>query len=107
MQHLRGYGALDAEAMTAPFSDTARVVTPDRVYAGKAEVLVFMKDLVEEFSVPEISNETHGMTVDGNVVMLMWSAESPKAVYTFGVDTYLVEDGEIVLLTTAAQVEPK
>lgn len=107
MKHLRGYGALDADEMTAPFSEDAKLITPERVYRGKAEILEFMEDLVAEFSQPDISTESHAMVVEDNVVMMTWSAESPVAMYEFGVDTYLVEDGEIVLLTTAADVTPK
>lgn len=107
MQHLRGYGALDADAMTAPFADDARVVTTDRVYSGTDQIHEFMSDLVAEFSQPDISTESYAMVEDGNVVLMTWSAESPDNDYEFGVDTFVVENGEIVLLTTAARVTPK
>lgn len=107
MKHLRGYGALDVDAMTAPFAEDAKIISPERVYSGRTEIREFMENMVAEFSQPGISNETHGMANEGNVFMLTWSAESPDNIYEFGVDTYLVEDGEIVLLTTAAKVTPK
>lgn len=106
-EHLRGFGALDAEAMAAPFAESAKIITTDGIYSGTEEIRAFMDNLVAEFSQPGIAMETHDMAFDGDVVMITWSAESPGKIYEFGVDTFRVEDGRIVLHTTAAQVTPK
>lgn len=107
MDHLRGFGALDAAAMTAPFSDDAVLVTPERVYSGKAEILEFMEALVAEFSQDGISTETLAMQSDGGVFLMTWRAESPDNMYEFGSDTFVVDGDKIVLMTSAAKTVAK
>jgi hypothetical protein len=63
--------------------------------------------LVAEFGQPGVTFELLNSDATGDTAFIVWKAETGKAVYELGTDTYVIQDGKIVMQTVAAKTTMK
>lgn len=107
MANLRGVGALDVDQILATYDDEATLITPTKIYSGRDAIREFYEEFVQEFSQPDITMNSDGMNISGNTALLIWSGESPRNIYEYAAETYIVESGKIVRHSFAGKITPK
>jgi hypothetical protein len=63
--------------------------------------------LLVEFAKPGSSDTVHTAIVEGDYAYLVWSAETVDNSYQLATDTFVVQDGKIVVQSFAAKISPK
>jgi hypothetical protein len=63
--------------------------------------------LLVEFAKPGSSDTVHTAIFEGGYAYLVWSAETVDNSYQSATDTFVVQDGKIVVQPFAAKISPK
>jgi hypothetical protein len=63
--------------------------------------------LLVEFAKPGSSDTVHTAIFEGDYAYLVWSAETVDNSYQLATDTFVVQDGRIVVQSFAAKISPK
>jgi hypothetical protein len=63
--------------------------------------------LLVEFAKPGSSDTVHTAIFEGDYAYLVWSAETVDNSYQSATDTFVVQDGKIVVQPFAAKISPK
>jgi hypothetical protein len=63
--------------------------------------------LLVEFAKPGSSDTVHTTIFEGDYAYLVWSAETVDNSYQLATDTFVVQDGKIVVQSFAAKISPK
>lgn len=105
--HLTAFGSGELDELLSDYTDDAVVISPERVYRGLDELTEFFGPMLEEFDQPDVDFTLDVQRVEGDTAFITWHAETPANVYAFATDTFVLEDGEIVLQTYAADVTSK
>lgn len=105
--HLADFGSGNVDAIVANYTPDAVIIVPGGVKRGHAEIRAMFEGLVEEFGQPGVTFEMLNSDVDGEIALIVWKAETNKAVYEMGTDTFIIRDGKIVRQTVAAKATMK
>jgi ketosteroid isomerase-like protein len=105
--HLEMFGEQDLDGIVADYADDAVVITNDETYRGTAEIRGLFEEFFREFSADDVSFSLERQTVEDDVAYIIWEAETPENEYEFATDTFVVRDGEIVVQTLGAVINPK
>ena len=102
--HAQSLGAEDLDAILMDYADNATLISPAGVLRGKEAIRTFFADLLQ--AVPKAQ---WGVTTiyEGNVLFLEWTADTPQASVSDGVDTFIFENGLITLQTVRNTLVPK
>ncbi|SRR5258706_9355416 len=102
--HAQSLGAEDLDAIMMDYADTAILISPAGVLRGKEAIRGFFADLLQ--AVPKAQWGVTTIYVD-NVLFLEWTADSPRASISDGVDTFIFQNGLITLQTVRNTTVPK
>lgn len=105
--HLSAFGKGDVDAIVAHYSADAVIIVPGGIKRGHAEIRTMFEGLVKEFGAPGVTFEMLNSDIDGEIALIVWKAETGKAVYNMGTDTFIIRDGKIVTQTLAANTTMK
>jgi ketosteroid isomerase-like protein len=105
--HLDVLGAGDVEATLLDYAADAFIITADGVTRGLTEIRKFFTNSVENVLPPGSDFEMRQKIVEGEVALIVWSAESPKYRIPFGTDTFIIRAGQIVEQTFTGVVNQK
>jgi ketosteroid isomerase-like protein len=105
--HGEAFGAADVEEILKDYTEASVLYTPDGPFKGLKAIRRFFQKAVTELMPPGMAFEMKHMTIDGDVVFIVWSASTPAHDIPMGTDTFLVRDGKIAVQTFAAQIVPK
>lgn len=105
--HLGDFGKGDVDAIVANYAPDAVIMFPGGMKKGHAEIRAMFEGLVQEFGQDGVTFEMLNNEAHGEVGLIVWKAETPKAVYELGADTFIVRDGVIVHQTVAAKTTTK
>jgi uncharacterized protein (TIGR02246 family) len=106
-EHLAAFGSGNVDAILSHYAPDAVIMVPGSVKRGHAEIRAMFEGLVKEFGQPGVTFEMVNSDVDGETALIVWKAETGKAVYEMGTDTFIVRDGKIVTQTVAAKATMK
>ena len=102
--HAQALGAEDLDAILLDYADDACLILPSGVLRGKDAIRNFFAGLVQALPKAQWNVKT---IYEDNVLFLEWTADSPKASVSDGVDTFMFQDGLIQVQTVRCTVVPK
>lgn len=103
--HAAALAAGDIDAIVADYAEDARFITGNGVVAGKAALKETFAAVLEQF--PGFTLSVVSLVVDGDTVLLEWTADAHGHAITDGVDTFIIRDGLLDLQTARFTVHPK
>ncbi|NQV22687.1 MAG: nuclear transport factor 2 family protein [Rhodospirillales bacterium] len=106
-EHLAAFGSGNVDAILSHYAPGAVIMVPGSVKRGHAEIRAMFDGLVKEFGEPGVTFEMVNSDVDGETALIVWKAETGKAIYEMGTDTFIVRDGMIVKQTLAVKATMK
>jgi ketosteroid isomerase-like protein len=105
--HLEFFGKLDLDGTMADYADEATFFTQGGVLHGSDAIRQFFGTLFEEFAKPGMSLDLLQQEVDGEIAYIVWKAETADNRFELGSDTFIVQNGKIVMQTFAGKISPK
>ena len=106
-KHLTAFGSGNVDAIMANYAEDAVIMVPGSTIRGHAGIRPMFEGLVAEFGQPGVTFEMLNQGIDGDVALIVWKAETGKAVYELGTDTFIIRDGKIVQQTVAVKTTMK
>jgi ketosteroid isomerase-like protein len=91
--------------LIADYADDAVLMTMEGTFPGKEAVQGFFANLLS--SQPNVAVSFGGYVVEGDMLLMEWSAESDLAKFSEGVDTFIIYDDKIQRQTMRFNYEPK
>ncbi|NKB49733.1 MAG: nuclear transport factor 2 family protein [Alphaproteobacteria bacterium] len=101
--HLTAFGSGNVDAILANYASDAVIMFPGGMVSGHADIRGMFEGLVTEFGQPGVTFEMLNSDVSGEIAFIVWKAETGKAVYEMGTDTYVIRDNKIVMQTVATK----
>lgn len=95
----------DVAGVVSDYAEDARFITPDGVVAGRTALTEAFAGVLEQF--PGFTLSVVNLVVDGDMVLLEWTADAKAHDITDGVDTFVIRDGLIQVQTARFTVRPK
>ena len=95
----------DFPKLIADYADDAVLMTLDGTFVGKEGVQRFFQNLFASQPNPRVSFDEY--IVEGDMLLLKWSAESDVAKMPQGVDTFIIRDDKIQRQTMWFTAVPK
>lgn len=106
MHHLAAFGERKMDDLLTDYTEETVFLSNMGELVG-AEALKGMFDgLFTEFAKKGVKFEMHKMVVEGDIALIVWSAQTPDNHYEWVTDTYVIRDGKIVYQTLAGKVTP-
>ncbi|MDQ3932448.1 MAG: nuclear transport factor 2 family protein [Actinomycetota bacterium] len=104
--HLEAVSAANLDEIVTDYSTDAIVMTPAGVQRGKDGVRQAFIDLLD--TVPDAEWDVPTQVFEEDILLIEWSADSPKNRIDDGVDTFVFnEDGQIRVQTLHYTPQPK
>jgi ketosteroid isomerase-like protein len=101
--HVGALGAGDLDGIVEDYWDYATFITPDGVLTGKDGVRQGFTKLLAD--VPNAAWQLKTVIFASNALFLEWAATAATTKVEDGVDTFIFEDGQIVLQTVKYTVQ--
>ena len=98
-RHMEAFGTGKVEVILSNYAPDAVIVMPGGAKRGHAEIKGLFEAILAEFGQPGVTFVVDHRTVANEVAQIVWHAETAKAVYPIGSDTFVVRDGKIVAQT--------
>jgi ketosteroid isomerase-like protein len=94
--------------MIADYTEDAVLITVSGVYKGPEEIGGALRQLMREMpSMKPVESPANLLKVEGDTLLLRWSAESAKGTIRDAVDTIVVKNGKIWRQTTSFEIVAK
>ncbi|MBM3558458.1 MAG: nuclear transport factor 2 family protein [Alphaproteobacteria bacterium] len=106
-RHMTAFGTGKVETILSNYAPDAVIVTPGGARRGHAEIKGFFEAILTEFGQPGVTFVVDNRTVANEVAQIVWHAETAKARYPIGSDTFVVRGGKIVAQTVVFDAKPK
>ena len=107
-QHNTAVLTNDYEKMIADYTDDAVLITMSGVYRGKEAIGGALQQLMRDMpEMKPIESPTNMLTIEGDTLLLRWSAESAQGRIMDAVDTIVVKGDKIWRQTTSFEIVPK
>ncbi len=104
MHHLNSFIENDLETLMLDYTDSSVFITQDATYTGITEIKEFFTNLMVHFPKQECTFELDKMVVKNEVGFIVWHANTPSLVVSFGTDTFILKDEKILQQTFAGQM---
>jgi len=105
-RHLRSFGERDLKSILSDYATDAVFFAPEGPLKGD-ETEAFFHTLLAEFGKPGAAFSLKHQSVEGKYGYILWTAETADNVYGLGTDTFIVQDGKIVVQSFAGEITPK
>ena len=106
--HNRAVLSNDYAEMIADYSDDAILITLRGTFAGREAIGRALQQLVQDMpNMRGTDSPTNAMIMDGDTLLLRWSAESDTGTITDAVDTIVLKDEKIWRQTTSFEIVSK
>ena len=107
-RHLQAFGDGDVEAAVADYAEDAIFISPRGAILGGPAMRAVFEELFSGLFRPGTYEFTmDGVTVEGDLAVIVWHATGERADVPFGTDTFVIRDDKIVRHTFAGQINPK
>ena len=106
--HLQAFSAGDADEAIKDYTEDSILITPDATLKGLSSIHAAFRDLFSGL----FKSGTYDFTMDrtevvGEIAYIVWHSVNQDADVTLGTDTYVIQDGKIVVQTYTARIEEK
>jgi len=88
------------------YASDAVFFTPEGPLKGDG-IKAFFQSLLAEFGNPGAAFSLKHQSTEGDYGYIVWTAETADNVYGLGTDTFVVQDGKIVVQSFAGTITPK
>jgi SnoaL-like domain len=105
-RHLRSFGEQNLKGILSDYAPNAVFFTPAGPLKGD-KIKLFFQALLAEFGKPGAAFSLKHQSVEGDYGYILWTAETADNVYGLGTDTFIVQDGKIVVQSFAGKITPK
>jgi len=96
------------EEMIADYAEDAILITLSDVYIGQEAIGGALRRLIRSMpNMKPIESPTNYLKVEGDTLLLRWSAESDTGRIENAVDTLVIRDGRVWRQTTSFEIVPK
>lgn len=96
------------EEMIADYAEDAVLITLSEVHIGQEAIGGALRQLIRSMpNMKPIESSTNYLRVEGDTLLLRWSAESDTGRIRDAVDTIVIRDGKIWRQTTTFDVAPR
>ena len=107
-QHNAAVLGNDYEKVIADYTDDAVLITMGGAHVGKEAIGRALQQLMRDMpGMQPIDAPTNFLKVEGDTLLLRWSAESEKGSIKDAVDTIVVKGDKIWRQTTSYEIVPK
>jgi len=97
----------DVDGIMKDFSEQSLLFTTDGVLEGIDNIRKFYTDVTSNILPPGSDFNISRQEIRGQTAYIVWSAESKNYRFSLGTDTFFIKDGNIIVQTFAAKIEPK
>jgi len=98
----------DYEGMIADYTDDAVLITLSGAYVGKDAIGGALQQLIQNMpNMRGVDSPTGFLKIEGDTLLLRWSAESDTGRIVDAVDTIVLKGDRIWRQTTSFVIEPK
>ena len=105
--HLADFGKGDLDAIVANYTSDAVIMVPGAVFKGHDKIRGMFTGLIKEFGAKDVKFKMVTKEAHGPMAIIIWEAETGKAKYDMGTDTFIMRDGKIALQTVVVQAKKK
>jgi ketosteroid isomerase-like protein len=106
--HNRAVLSNDHAEMIADYTDDAILITLRGTFVGKKAIGQELQRLIRDMpNMRGVDSPTNAMIVEGDSLLLRWSAESDTGTITDAVDTIVLKGDKIWRQTTSFAIVPK
>jgi len=106
--HNRAVLSNDYAEMVADYSDDAILITLKGTFVGREAIGQALRQLILDMpNMRGTDSPTNAMIIEGDTLLLRWSAESDTGTITDAVDTIVLKDDKIGRQTTSFEIIPK
>jgi ketosteroid isomerase-like protein len=102
--HIAALESGDIAKLMADYADDAILILPDGAVVGKAAIQAAFENMIQ--GSPNIKFIGQDI-VEGDTLLMIWSAECDTATMPQGVDTFVIRDDKIQRQTAWFVVHPK
>jgi len=106
-RYLSSFGEHDLEGILSDYAPGAVLFTPEGPLKDVDAIKPFFQALLAEFGKPGAAFRLKHQSVEGDYGYILWTAETADNVYGLGTDTFIVQDGKIVVQSFAGKITPK
>jgi hypothetical protein len=104
--HLNAFGAKDIDEVMKDYTEESTLFWDGEVHHGLDELRQVYAGAIDEFTADGVRFEMEKMVTDGRTGLLKWNADTLKNDFLMGTDTYIIEDGKIMIQTVTWRAEP-
>jgi ketosteroid isomerase-like protein len=105
--HLQCFGAGDLNGILSDYAQGAVLFTPHGPLRGADAIRPLFQAMIAEFGKPGAVFKMKQQSVEGDYAYILWTAETADNVYEVGTDTFVVQDGKIVVQSFTGKITPK
>lgn len=99
--HIRTLAAGELEEVLLDYTEESCLINMNGTVKGLDALRSFFKDSIENCLPPDADQTVAVKRTDGKLAYIVWHAESRFYHVPFGTDTFVIENGHIVLQTFA------
>ena len=105
--HLKSFGEGDLNGILFDYAPDAVLFTPNGPLRGADAMRPLFQAMIAEFGKPGAVFSMKQQSVEGDYAYILWSAETADNVYELGTDTFVVQNGKIVVQSFTGKITPK
>ncbi len=105
--HLKSFGEGDLKGILSDYAPGAILFTPEGPLRGIDAIRSLFQAMLAEFGKPGAAFSLKQQFVEGDYAYILWTAETADNVYELGTDTFVVQEGKIVIQSFAGRIVPK
>ena len=106
--HAAAIGAGNVDEILKDYTEESVLFTQEGLLKGPKAIRPLFQRLVTEIMPPGATEfEMKQMTIEGDIVYIVWKSSSKFVDIPLGTDTFIVRNGKIVAQTFAAQIDVK
>lgn len=95
--HNKALNSGNLEETLLDYHENAFIITPGGIIKGIDAIRDFFAENIRNHLPPESIIKYHEVTACGKLGYTRWEAKSPYVTYLLGSDTFVVEDGKIIM----------
>lgn len=103
-RHLNSFMHNDLHAVMLDYTEESVFITQEATYTGLREIEGFFANLIIHFPEHESKFELDKMIVKDELGFIVWHANTPSLIVSFGTDTFIIKNEKIYQQTSAGQL---
>jgi hypothetical protein len=105
--HLKCFGEGDLQGILSDYAPDAVLFTAAGPLRGVDAIKPLFQAMIAEFGKPGATFTMKQQFMESEYAYILWTAETADNVYELGTDTFVVQDGKIVVQSFASKMRPK